>query len=316
MVKKDVTATEIKDYHESRGEKVPPVGDGFDDDGEPKGEAKIETTGVAAQVEAPEIPVFTDKKPEEEPPKKGAKPDPHAENHAKALREARDEHRKYKTQMEGELRARDERHAALERKFNEVFAEKQPAAPTIDQPIDYFEHKSKKQEAELAELKTWKQQQEQSQQQHAQFRDFWGRVGAAAKPFIDATPDYKDAYDHVITIKRQELQLAGVPEAQIGNQMGLWELNFAGQAIQSERSPSEAIYQYAKTTGFKGKPQGSDAQRKLEAIQRGQEASKTLDGGGGGHTELSLEALEAMTDEQIRELAKDPKKWLKIAKSR
>mgnify|MGYP001566745922 CR=1 FL=1 len=114
-------------------------------------------------------------------------------------------------------------------------------------------------------------------------------------------------------IKAEEMRLSGMPEENVANQLGIWEAQFAALAIQSEKSPSEQLYLLAQRLGYKQKtPSKSDADKKLESVQKGQEAAKTLDGGGSG-TEFSLATLEQMSDEQIAAIARDPKKWAKVA---
>lgn len=279
-----LTEKDIKEYHESGGEVVPEAQIGAE-----KAEAKQEVKQEVKQ-EAP---------------------DPHAENHAKALKETREQYRKYRQETEKELKARDERYSALEKRLNDFMAQltAKPEPNPQEQPIEYVQHKTQKTEAELDDLKKWRQQQEQQNAHMAQLNAFKARVHSAAQPFIAQTKDYPDAYQHVLNMKGEELRLAGIPEEKIPDQLGIWEMNFAAASIQSERSPSEALYQLATKLGYK--PKGDEVKQNLERVRRGQEAAKTLSGGGG---DISLTALEQMSDDQIRELAKDPKKWLKLAK--
>lgn len=297
---KPLSAKAVEEYHKSGGEVKPEIAE----EKKPEGDGKPDTLALDAKPD-------TEAKPDD----KTTKPDPHAENHRIALKETREQFKQAKTQWDTERRANEERLAALEKKHNEFIAQlTAKPEPTLDQPIDYFEHKSKKLETELGELKTWKQQQEAAQQQTQQLSNFRNSVANAAKPFIDQTPDYNDAYNHVMAVKEQEMRLAGIPDDQIPSNMGIWEAQFAAQSMKAGKNPGESLYAYAKALNFQPKQPGKPAASKLDTIERGQDASKTLGGGGDTVSELSLEALERMSDEQIKQLAKDPKKWLKMAK--
>ena len=311
MADKALGKKDVEEYFKSGGEVVPEV-DGKD--GIEGGEQTAEPAKKSDVIKEPEAK--EPKKEEKKEEKKEVKEtktddDPHAENHRKALSEARREQKELKKRLDEEAKAR----AELDRKFNEFIkaATAQPEPDKTTQPVDYFEHKYKKLEQELAQERQWRQQQEATRQQQTQYQQFQYAVTQAAAPFINQTPDYGDAYKHVMETKYEELKLAGLPEEHIPAQIATWEAQFAAHNMNSGANPAERLYALAKRLGYQGKPKPkSEAETKLETVQRGQEAAKTLSGGGEA-VELSLATLEQMSDEQIRALAKDPKKWLKAA---
>lgn len=302
----------IDKYHASQGAEAPAVEDAGVAKAEtaPEAEKKDDTASAASKVE---IPSFTDKKEVATESKETTKPekktkkddDPHADNHRKALKEARDEARALKKQMEEESQKR----AALEAKFNELFAK--PAPKKEDDPVAFFDNETKALKEELTELRNWRKGIQEREQTATQIQQFKSAIASASAPFIEKTKDYKEAYDYVIEKKRAEFSYAGVPDAELAHHMGAWEGNFAANALKSEKSPAEGLYGLAQALGYKPKSPISDAEKKIATIQEGQSASKTVSGGG-NDGELSFATLEQMTDEQINAIAKDPKKWNKL----
>lgn len=337
-------------YFESGGMIVPPedaeqetidmAGDRDDDWGddekkEPKKEAKKEEKKGNGAADDIEIPSFTERKEakkdekaedkkdekkdekaddkEEKKDEKKAKADddPYAENHRKAMQEERARRKA----LEKQVKEEGERRAKLEEKFNIFIQAAQQQAQPQPGTQEYAQFQEAQRDAKMQEFDAWKRQQEAVATQRAQMQQFQNAVVSAAKPFIDQTKDYQDAYQHVIGIKGAEMRLAGVPEEEIANQLGVWEANFAAASMRSELNPAEQVYRLAQHLGYKQKndekPSKSDAQKKLENIERGQEAAKTLSGGGGG--EGLLKALENMSDDEVASLAKNPKLWAKYA---
>lgn len=319
------------EYFESGGLIVPP------DDGEPDKPEMVGKDGEeekkepekkdASAADKLEIPSFTEKKDEKkevkgedkkdekkadkkEEKKETTDDDPHAENHKKAMQEERSRRKALEKQIKQESEAR----AALETKFNTfIQAVQQQQAP---QPgtQEYEQYRQQNTEAKLQEFEQWKQQQDQARAQQAQMQQFQQAVTQTTAPFIAQTKDYADAYQHVIETKVEEARLAGVPEENVQQQIQAWELQFAALSLKGGLNPAEQLYKYAQRIGYKQKTDEktakSDAEKKLESVQKGQEAAKTLNGGG---AELSLKTLEQMSDEEINALAKDPKKWSRIA---
>lgn len=274
---------EVKEFFESGGEKAP--------------EDVTEVTNDEVKTEEPE------KKSEPEV-KEAPKEDPYAENHAKALREAR-----------AETRAERERVAKLEEKLQVFMAEvkktQEPQPPTFEQdPATHLKYENEQVKRQLEEFNQWKVRQEQSTTQQRQMQQFVQHIGATTAPFIQKTPDYQKAYEHVINAKKAELMSAGLDETQVGQALGSWELQFAHAAMQRGKNPAESIYQLAGGLGYK-KEEPKQEEDKLTTLTKGMEHSKSLGNGKSG-SELSLAALEKMSADDISALVKDPHKWAAI----
>lgn len=305
MAEEALSKEVVEKYHATQGAEAPEPNPKADVSAEPEKKAAID------------IPSFIEPEAKEEKPKpetkqkpKKATPDddPHAENHVRALREARAETRETKRMVEEERKQRLE----LQQRLEAMLRANEPPPPTKEtDPIAYFDAKTVEQEKELARLKAAEAARTQQAQQVEQYEKFKSFVTKAALPFIESTKDYSDAYKHVMERKRDELLYAGVPEEHVGQQLGVWEANFAAAALKAGKSPSEQLYGLSQVLGYKAKTDQSSADKKIQSIQRGQDAAKTV-GSGGGEGELSLSSLEQMSDEQIKAIASDNKKWLKI----
>ena len=124
-----------------------------------------------------------------------------------------------------------------------------------------------------------------------------------ADKFKATAPDYMDAYNFLLQSRAQELQAIGYTDPQeLHHALTADEFAIAQRAFQIGKSPAEMLYGLAKQRGYKGaaapasgaKPSGG-AER-LDAIERGQAANKSLSatGGPGGDADMTAERLLAM----------------------
>lgn len=136
-----------------------------------------------------------------------------------------------------------------------------------------------------------------------------------AKP---ETADFKDAYNHLLNSRAQELMAIGFDnpaelqkngadaETVLAAAKALHdaliadEFAIAQRALSGKKSPAAIIYALAKQRGYVKKAANGAAQakapaeEKLEQIERGQAANKTLNGGGGAGDEMTAERLIGM----------------------
>lgn len=134
----------------------------------------------------------------------------------------------------------------------------------------------------------------------AEQKVFVDKYTADAKTFTETTPDYRKAYDFLLKTRAAELQAIGydTPQA-LHEALTADEFAIAQMAFAKEKSPAEMIYALAKQRGYTavadeaGKGAGAE---KLDTIERGKLANKSLSdiGGGGGDPDMTAEALIAM----------------------
>lgn len=241
--------------------------------------------------------------PVTEPQDQASEPSPDGQQPAQpktvplaALHEARGELRKerearaaYEARMEERLRTIQ---AAMQRP-----AEAPAAAPDFNQdPAAHLKH-------ELDALRGVVQPVVAQTQQQAQQQQFANAYRAKAGEFAADTPDFMPAYEHAIQHMQAMERATGIPAA-------VMEQEIAMMAMRTGRNPGEAIYAFAKASGYAGpKP----AEAPLAAAQRGQAATRSAGAGGAptgsaGMTldrlaSMPLKDLAAMSDEDFKKIA-------------
>ncbi|MGY3535410.1 hypothetical protein [Bradyrhizobium sp. USDA 4452] len=145
--------------------------------------------------------------------------------------------------------------------------------------------------------------------------EFVNRYRNDAETFQKSNPDYRTAYDFLLQSRASELQAIGydTPEA-LHQALIADETAIAQMAFERGKSPAEMIYALAKQRGYAkaaADPSKGKGAEKLDAIERGQAANKSLSntGGNAGDADMTAEALIAMpADEFEAWTAKNPAK--------
>jgi len=138
-----------------------------------------------------------------------------------------------------------------------------------------------------------------------------------AAQFEARTPDFKAAYNHLLQSRAQELTALGYDNPQALHEALLAdEFAVAQSALATRRSPAEVIYQLARQRGYgAGASLRGNAAARLDTIERGQHANKSLSNAGGssGDGEIRAEALLKMPmDEFEAWCAKNPARAKRI----
>jgi hypothetical protein len=146
---------------------------------------------------------------------------------------------------------------------------------------------------------------EASEKQAAAEKEFVDKYRAACDEFETATPDFKAAYNFLLNSRAAELKAIGYDTPQALHQALIAdEMAIAQMAFEKGKSPAEMLYNLASQRGYK-KESAADsknsAAEKLETIERGQAANKSLANAGGssGDPEMTAEALIAMPAEEF-----------------
>ena len=148
------------------------------------------------------------------------------------------------------------------------------------------------------EQETQRQTQAQTAQQR-QFRQINARMQEYEADFIETNPDYNDAAKHFREARILELQEQGYDGEELTKALTSELVGLVARSLQSGKDPAEVVYRLAKNRGF-GASAGKDnplpvdkSNKKLETIERGQRASRSLSGMSGkmGDGELSAESV-------------------------
>ncbi len=119
-----------------------------------------------------------------------------------------------------------------------------------------------------------------------------------AAQFESSHPDFRDAYNHLLASRAQELAALGYDDPRaIHDALMADEFAVAQTALARRQSPAELIYSLARQRGYSGGAgQTGRGGERLASIARGQAANKSLSaaGGAGGDADITAEALLKM----------------------
>lgn len=149
-------------------------------------------------------------------------------------------HLEERRRWQAEMRALEERLAKIEHPPEPP----KPEPDFLEDPKGYVDAKTQK---ALDALQKVEQKIEPVQQQ-AQVQQFLQVVGSVEAEYVKQAPDYYDAIAHVRALRAEQLSLV-YPQAtreQIAQALQQEELQFAAQALQAQRNPSELAYQMAQ----------------------------------------------------------------------
>lgn len=164
---------------------------------------------------------------------------------------------------------------------------------------------------------------QQERQQENQYRQIDNALEQDEAMFAQTVPDYDDASTYFVNSRAQEL-LQFYPPDKAKQIMTEEARQIANQAWQRGMSAGQVIYQLATArgyrTGMNQQPQpvqpqyqpqpnggGVQPQAAVRAVRAGQQASRSLSGGGGGSLsteELNAEALLNMSDDEFERYLK------------
>lgn len=216
-----------------------------------------------------------------------------------ALHQARMENREMREKM-----------AKMEKLFQDMQQRPQVQLPEFEQdPATHLKLTTQQQQERIEQLsQTLEQQQRQTeeQRQDQQLRTQFAQVEAE---FSKTVPDYPHATHYLANTLSQQLYEQGYSQEQIGpmvyNQFKNWVL----QAAQAGLNPAHFAYETAKARGYRPQPTQGTNKEKIESINKGQSAAKSLSSTSGkGEPELTLEAMAEMSEDDLA------KNWHKIQK--
>lgn len=220
------------------------------------------------------------------------------------------EERTKRKEIQDKLDAQSQHMARMEGRFQQVIQglqqaqqPPQPRPPTVEEdPI-----------ATLRALAAEREQQQAYSQQEQTRAQFEAHVGGLEQQYMRTNPDYPEAAAYLQQRRDADLQAMGITDAG-RRHAALWQeaAGLAANAIQAGKNPAEVAYNLARSWGYQPKAQRqAPAEQRIEAAQRGQQASQSLSGGGGtAPGGLTLEALARMSDEDFAKVPEE--RWAKL----
>lgn len=215
---------------------------------------------------------------------------------------------------ETELNTLREQLGAIQKMREQVASRKPEDLPAADDPaaVEHLRKRLAEVEQQTTRVTQTMDNAALNQQELQQLGAFMGQSEAA---FRSKQPDYDAAITHVVQARAQELSLYGLNQAQIAQTISEEATEIVRSAVAQGRDPAELGYQIAQSRGYipkpaeeAAKPNGSGgAQAVLDAIEAAKKANKSLgSGGGSAPTQLTAEAVLAMTPEEFDRVYSTP----------
>lgn len=203
---------------------------------------------------------------------------------------------------------------AMEKRWSDLVAKmqtpqvQQPKAPDPNQDfpghVAHHFNQFATQQQELAKKVEGFEQMTQQQQEEARFIQAYS---SAAQQFATTQPEFGNAYKHWLTNRLEELSHAGYSKEEAMQIRNAEERGIVAKAFGDGVNPAERLFAVAKMRGYKSpepevksQPQ-QDLTRKLEQIEKGQQATPAMSGGA-MKPKLTLQSIAQMSDAEFAAL--------------
>lgn len=236
---------------------------------------------------------------------------PHGAFHEE--REKRKKEEAARRALEDKIKVMEDRFSAVMQQIQQPQRQPEPEPPPPNPEEDIFgafRHTQQK----LQELEARDKQVREHQQRQQQINSVLYRYKSDADAFSGETPDFKDAYGHLVQSRHAELEAMGFADpAQREQIIRQNEMEVVFNAYRMGKNPAQVVYEMARHRGYARKEQQAarpDPRAKLESVAASQVANKSLSSAGGssGGGQMTLERLAAMSNEDFAEyMAKNPK---------
>lgn len=208
------------------------------------------------------------------------------------------EERQKRQEAQAENRQLSERMESLLTGFNrfmERLAPQQqaPAIPSLEEnPIGHFHARMEQAEKALKAYEEKDKQREQGGQQQQALANLVQSYQADANNFTARTPDFPQAYQHLMRTRAEQYAEAGFTQGEVQAIMAREEQEIVSRAFRAGVSPAERMYALARKSGY--------APQSKTNLSAQNNASRSLSSIAGTETgELTLEKLATMSDEDF-----------------
>lgn len=257
--------------------------------------------------------------PEAEAPETGA------ESEAPSTKEEQTEKPRVESVPHAALHEERTRRKELERKLTEEASNRTKLEERVNQLTGLFA-RGQQEEEQMDPLELLARQvgevtktvnekltaEQQAQKQQADEREFIQKYLASAQAYLKDNPAFGDAYGFLTEARSKELQKIYRDPAKVMEKLLKEEREIVEQAYADERNPAEVLFELAQERGYK--QQAKTETPKLETMDRGLKAAKSLGSGGGKvDSNFALDSISArdladMSDEEFTRLFKDAEK--------
>jgi regulator of replication initiation timing len=214
------------------------------------------------------------------------------------------EERARRKELQAKVERMEQTYAKLTERLNQP---PQPQVPAFEEnPAEHLRLKQERLEQQLQQQSETVQQSETRRAQEAQLAQFDNAYQSAAMQYAKQTPEFTDAYQHLIASRHQAYEQMGVDPGEYVERLKHEERQIAHTAFTLGLNPGVLLHNLATAAGWKPKPQKQTPN--LEVVAKGVQ-TKSLSGVSGKPTSnMTLEALAEMNDEDF------DKNWDKLIK--
>ena len=227
------------------------------------------------------------------------------------VHQSRQQTRLAREQLEDERRDRKEFETKVQARLDALLATKAPD-PDID-PDGFMKHQQEETAAVTKERDDLLESQNTAQEQQRGINKIKAWLTDTIDDYKEDHPDFDDAQQYLIELDVKRLmEEQGATredaEAEVLVDLG----NLARTYYAKGRNPCAFLYTAAKKVGYKLDSSAAQTQKKtdtgdLKVLSAGQTATRTTKGSG-PNTQLTVEDLAAMTDEEFQKHTSDPQK--------
>lgn len=249
-----------------------------------------------------------------------------SKNDQERFRAMADEERIKRKEIQKQIEVMKQENEQLKSTFNKILSKAQeqaeaankPPVPSFeDDPIAALKYENEQLKKEMNGFKEFTTKQQQQAEIARKQNEFVNTYRSKANEFKQANPDFQDAYDYVMQNRLEEFKVAGYTEEQAKQLVIEDEAAIVANALSQGKNPAESIYNLSKLRGYKkestinAQAKINSNQQKIEAMEKGLKASKSLSNSGGVAKEnLTPEAVAQMSDEEFEKF--DWNKLLKL----
>lgn len=298
----DVSDAQVNAYFESEGKELP------GDSGEVQESEAEESTNE----------IIADATPTKE---KIAEPEL-SESEIKNYKSMAHEERERRKEIAQQVEQMKKENEQLKNTFQKIIAkaqeqqelEQKSREPNYeDDPLGSLKSENQKIKDQLADLQKFKEDQFNNYEVQTKQQQFINTYKAKVAEFAQTTPDFSDAYNHLIKSRIAEFEASGYSRDKINQMVHEDEAAIVATAFSQNANPGERIYNLAKLRGYQGKASNQNVQtnqQKIETLERGVKASKSINNAGTTSDErLTLESISDMDDADF-----DKFDWDKVLK--
>jgi hypothetical protein len=228
------------------------------------------------------------------------------------------EERERRKELQRQVQEQQQRTQLMEQRFQQMMerANQTPVPNFEDAPLEHLQLNQARLEKQLQQQNQTLQQRQEAERRQQQVQHFNNRYEESLYKYREAQPDLTEAMQYLAKAKVEEYQAAGYSLQQAKQLLHEDETAIVANAFNAERNPAETIYKLAKVRGYKpASEKPADAQKKLDQLESGLKASKSLGTGGGKASDkFSLEAVAQMSNDEFSDFIANDKNWEKLMK--